>query len=54
MIKLVLDPDGKLVAVEQTDAPIGVVRVPGTSLKRFVAGVVSEFPILVEVSRAPR
>ena len=55
MHKLVLDQEGRLVAVEGSELDFrqrGVVRTPGISLKRFVQAVREEFPdLLVEVHR---
>ena len=42
MIRLILDKEGRLVAVEDLSQR-GVVRVDGTSLKRFVSAVNEEF-----------
>jgi hypothetical protein len=47
VIKLILDPDGKLVAVESDGGLRGVVRPPNISTDRFMRAVREEFPELV-------
>jgi hypothetical protein len=52
VIRLVVDGQGRLVAVEELGDRRGVVRVDGTSLKRFAQAVNEEFPeVRVEVHK---